>query len=229
MIKDIFLVDAVNTILDFHASSLLSLKKSFEKFGVEWREEYGTEFTRFNDYLWERLERKEITRDELLSIRFPQYLKILGIDTVDGEEFNRVFLHTLSLTPVYIEGAQEFLKTLRKNGRVFIVTNGTTNIQKSRFEICGLNELVDGVFVSETIGYNKPAKEYTDYVLTHFDGFSKERAVWIGDSLSADIKAAKDANITCIWYNPDKKGVKEDEKPDFYVDNFDKILRILGI
>ena len=121
------------------------------------------------------------------------------------------------------------MKTLRKNGRVFIVTNGTTNIQKSRFEICGLNELVDGVFVSETIGYNKPAKEYTDYVLTHIDGFSKERAVWIGDSLSADIKAAKDANITCIWYNPDKKEVKEDEKPDFYVDNFDKILRILGI
>ena len=102
MKKDIFLVDADNTILDFHASSLLSLKKSFEKIGVEWREEYGTEFTRFNDYLWERLERKEITRDELLSIRFPQYLKILGIDTVDGEEFNRVFFHPLSLTRVYI-------------------------------------------------------------------------------------------------------------------------------
>ncbi len=229
MKKDIFLVDADNTILDFHASSLLSLRKSFEKFGIEWQEEYGAEFTRFNDYLWERLERKEITRAQLLADRFPQYLAMLGIDTVDGEEFNRVFLHTLSVTPVYIEGAQEFLKKLKKHGRIFIVTNGTTSIQKSRFEICGLNELVDDVFVSETIGHNKPAKEYTDYVMTHIDGFSKDRAVWIGDSLSADIKAAKDANITSIWYNPDEKTAKEDEKPDFYVDNFDKIFRILGI
>ena len=67
---NIFLVDADNTILDFHASSEAALKSAFESFGEKWKEEYGKNFTRFNDSLWERLERKEITRFSKNVFRF---------------------------------------------------------------------------------------------------------------------------------------------------------------
>lgn len=229
MDKNIFLVDADNTLLDFHASSILSLQKAFEHFSVVWKEEYGETFTRLNDELWESLERKEITRAELIATRFPRYLKMLGFDKIDGEKYNEIFLQSLSLLPVYVDGAQDFLLALRKKGRVYIVTNGTTSIQKSRFAICKLNDYADDVFVSETIGYNKPAPEYTAYVINHIDNFEKEKAVWIGDSLSADVKAANDAKITSIWFNPSKIAPNGEANPDFIVDNFDKILHILGI
>ena len=58
---DIFLVDADNTVLDFHASSRAALKAAFESFGKAWTEEYAKKFSVFNDSLWERLERKELT------------------------------------------------------------------------------------------------------------------------------------------------------------------------
>lgn len=55
---DIFLVDADNTVLDFHASSRAALKAAFESFGKAWTEEYAKKFSVFNDSLWERLERR---------------------------------------------------------------------------------------------------------------------------------------------------------------------------
>ena len=71
MEKDIFLVDADNTLLDFHSSSFLAIKESLASFSIDWQEEYAKIFTRLNDSLWEMLERKEITREKLIKIRFP--------------------------------------------------------------------------------------------------------------------------------------------------------------
>ena len=62
MKKTIFLVDADDTILDFHGASSLALQDAFISCGLEWKEEYKEKYKAFNDSLWEKLERKEITR-----------------------------------------------------------------------------------------------------------------------------------------------------------------------
>lgn len=79
---DTFLVDADDTLLDFHASSRAALEAAFHSFQKEWKEEYAEEFFSFNDTLWEKLERKQITRERLLKERFPAYLERLGVDDV---------------------------------------------------------------------------------------------------------------------------------------------------
>lgn len=230
MKKDIFLVDADNTVLDFHASSFLAIRSAFETFSVTWEERFAKVFTRVNNSLWESLERKEITREELLKIRFPLYLKEVGISNIDGEEFNRLYLKFLAEKPVYINGAEEFLKKLNENGRVYIVTNGTARIQKSRFDIIGLWQYAKDVFISDTIGADKPDKRYTDYVLSHIEDFNRNRSVWIGDSLSADIKAANDGQIDSVWFNPERKELKNDKiRPTWVASNFAEIFAILGI
>lgn len=224
--KDIFLVDADDTILDFHASSAVALKKAFNASGVEWEERFLSAFKIINDRLWESLERKELTRSELIERRFPIYLEHLGI-TVDAAEFNKKYLHTLATLPIYVKGAEEFLRELGKLGRVFIVTNGTERIQKSRFSICGLYGYAEDVFISDCIGCDKPNEGYTHYVIEHIKDFERERAVWIGDSLSADVKAANDAKITSVWFNPAKKPLTKKATPNYIAGDFDEILSIL--
>lgn len=224
--KDIFLVDADDTILDFHGAAERAIEAAFTENGVEWKTEYMSTYRKLNAELWEALERKEITREWLMSQRFPIFLKHLGI-RLDGEAFNRVYIEHLSTHPLYLEGAQDFLKTLGKTGRVFIVTNGTESIQRRRFDISDLWSYAEDVFISEITGYDKPAKGYTDYVAAHIKDFDYARAVWIGDSLSADIKAANEANITSVWFNPHGKPVSEIAKPDYTVKNFMEIIEIL--
>ncbi len=225
--KNIFLVDADDTILDFHGASAIALENAFKVSGVEWEERYLTEFKRVNGGLWEALERKELTRKELMDNRFHIFLKHLGREDLDADTFNCTFLEHLATHPIYIDGAQEFLNELRRLGRVYIVTNGTAWIQKSRFDISNLWSYAEEVFVSDLIGYDKPAKEYTDYVVSHIPNFEKEKAVWIGDSLSADIKAANDAEIASIWYNRSKKPIAGEIKPDFIFENYQEILIFL--
>lgn len=225
--KKIFLVDADDTILDFHGASAVALKEAFQRSGVEWQEVYADVFKTVNDGLWEALERKELTRTELLTKRFPLYLSVLGLTGVDGEAFNREYLHGLATRPIYLTGAEAFLTALNKLGRVFIVTNGTEKIQKSRFTLAGLWQYAEGVFISDSIGCDKPGKGYTDYVLSHIPDFEKATAVWIGDSLSADIRAANEADITSIWFNPKGKPLSGEVKPDYIGKNFVEILEIL--
>jgi HAD superfamily hydrolase (TIGR01549 family) len=159
--------------------------------------------------------------------RFHIFLKYMGMDSIDADAFNQIFLKHLATHPIYIDGAQEFLTELRKLGRVYIVTNGTAWIQKSRFDISNLWSYAEEVFVSDLIGFDKPAPEYTQYVINHIPDFCVENAVWIGDSISADIKAANDAKITSIWYNRHSKTLTGNILPDYTFVNFEEILTFL--
>ena len=226
MKKDIFLVDADDTVLDFHGASSLALQNAFVACGLGWKDTYADEFKTFNDGLWQRLERKEITRKELVNTRFPLFLKYLGLPSV-GDTFNGHYLKYLAENPMFVRGAECFLNELRKLGRVFIVTNGTDWIQTSRFTRSGLFSMCEEAFISDRIGFDKPAKGYTDYVVSHIENFEKDRAVWIGDSLSADIQAANDANIESIWFNPKNKEWKGKAIPTHTAVSFEEILTIL--
>ncbi len=224
--KNIFLVDADDTILDFHGASALALQYAFDKSGIAWQETFLAEFKKINGGLWEALERKELTRKELMERRFHIFLSHMGLKGVDGDRFNALFLDYLATHPVYLEGAQIFLQKLGELGRVYIVTNGTAWIQKSRFDIAKLWGYAEDVFVSDTIGFDKPAKEYTQFVIEHISDFKRENAVWIGDSLSADIQAANEAGITSVWYNRHRKtpiGIQ----PDHIVESFDEFFVLL--
>lgn len=225
--KNIFLVDADDTILDFHGVSANALKVAFIQSGIAWEDRFLSEFKVMNAKLWEALERKELTREELMDSRFHIYLKEMGMEGIDADNFNKIFLNHLATNPVYIDGAEAFLTELRKLGRVYIVTNGTAWIQKSRFDISNLWSYAEDVFVSELIGFDKPAPEYTKYVVEHIPDFNVENAVWIGDSISADVKGANDAGITSVWYNRHDATVKGDVVPDCICKNFEEILAFL--
>ena len=45
--KDIFLVDADDTVLDFHGASAIALKIAFENCNLEWKESYADAFKTF--------------------------------------------------------------------------------------------------------------------------------------------------------------------------------------
>lgn len=223
MKKDIFLVDADDTVLDFHGVSSQAVRGAIEGAGFVWKESYEREYRLLNDGLWQALERKELSRDELMNTRFSRFLAHLGLEG-DGDEVNRLYIEYLSTHPKYFDGGREFLRALRRKGRIYIVTNGTESIQRSRFSILDLEGECDGIFISQSVGADKPDHRYTEFVTAHIEEFSKARAVWIGDSLSADIQAAKDAQIDCVWFNPQGKPTKEGLTPTFEARNYAQIL-----
>ena len=73
MIEFLF-IDLDDTILDFHKAEHVALKKTLQSLGLEPTDTVMSRYSQINKEHWERLERKEITREFLLVSRFAQLM-----------------------------------------------------------------------------------------------------------------------------------------------------------
>ena len=87
-------------------------------------------------------------------------------------------------------------------------------MQEGRLKSSGIGRYFEKVFISEVIGYNKPAKEYFERCFEEIPGLQLSRCIIIGDSLSSDIQGGINAGIRTCWFNPrfaeNKKGIEPD-------------------
>ena len=69
MIEFLFL-DLDDTILDFHKAERIAVAKTIREFGIEPTDEVIERYHWINKAHWEALERKELTREQVLVGRF---------------------------------------------------------------------------------------------------------------------------------------------------------------
>ena len=195
------LFDADDTLLDFGKDETQALLKTLTNHGVPTTEENINIYKEINVGLWKALERGEIDKPTLKKVRFARFFKAIGFETQeDTFSINEEYLGNLGDGGNLLEGARELLDKLKADGYdLYIVTNGIEHTQKQRLTKAGILPCFTEIFVSEAIGYQKPRKEYFDYVLTHIKEQDKSKVLLIGDSLTSDIKGAMDAGIDCIW------------------------------
>lgn len=221
-----FLVDADDTIFDFQKAFGLALKQSFEECGIAYKEEYRSVYKRINDSLWKQLERKEISREQLIALRFSRILEELQID-FDDRTLNDTYMKNLSQCSVFIEGADLFLEELQKMGDTYIITNGFTATQTGRMNKFHMERYVKGWFISEQVGYDKPDIRYMEHVFAHIPDFDKDKTIIIGDGLSSDIAAANASGLKSIWFNPHHKPVPQSPTICYQADSYEGIIEIL--
>ena len=204
--KDIFLLDMDETLLDFPKTERENLHRTLLKFGIAADDKQLSRFHEINDLLWKKLERGEITRARLILERFEIFFGEYGFQA-DIETVAKSYFAGFQEICFPYDGALGFVKALSVLGRVYIVTNGSALIQKRHIEDAGFLPYIKGAFISEEIGFNKPSMEYADYVESHIENYDRARAVWIGDSLTSDGKCARSRGIDFVLYAP--KGAPE--------------------
>jgi len=102
-----------------------------------------------------------------------------------------------------VKGAEELLKTLKKNYRIGIVTNNITAEQENKLRQLGLRDYVDHMTTSEEMKVTKPHPILFTTALEKL-GAAPDSAVMIGDSWDNDIAGAHAVGMKCIWLNHDK-------------------------
>lgn len=196
----VILIDIDNTLLDFNKGSRASMIKCFEKFGLDFHEEMFPEFIRINDGLWRRIEKGNLTKDELHKIRWGLVFESLGID-FDGERFEKEFLETLKTSAVPVDGAFEILEYLSGKYMICAASNAPYAQQIARLTNVGMIKYFDKLFISEKVGCAKPSAGFFDACFSELRGITPKEAVMIGDSLTADIGGAADYGIPTVWFN----------------------------
>lgn len=149
MIKTI-LWDVDRTLLDFDAAERAAIQSLFVEFGLgECSEEQVARYSVLNMKYWEKLERGEITKPQVLVGRFEEFFAEEGIDVSLAPQFNDAYQLRLGDTIVYRDDSYEIVKSLRGKVRQCVVSNGTVVAQTKKLTRSGLGALMDGVFLSE--------------------------------------------------------------------------------
>ncbi len=226
MIKYVFL-DIDDTLLDFGKAEAAAIKKTFERIGVPATPEVIARYSRINDEHWARLERRELTREQVLVQRFDALFAELGIKNVPSEMAQASYEYLLGIGHYFVDGAPELLEALDGKYELYIVSNGTASVQDSRIESAGIARYFKGIFISERLGADKPSREFFERVFSRIEGFERDKAIIVGDRLSSDILGGINAGIKTCWFNPKALPQSGDIVPDHEVHALSELPELL--
>lgn len=195
--------DVDGTLLDFDAAERAAIRALFREYGLgPCSDALLARYSQINKDYWQRLERRELTRQEILVGRFRDFFAIAGVDQGLAEEFNERYQVSLGDTIVFRDDSYEIVSALRGRVRQYVVSNGTVRAQEKKLRLSGLGALMDGVFLSEQLGTEKPDPGFFDQVFAAIAPVDKARTMIVGDSLTSDIQGGVNAGIVTCWYNP---------------------------
>lgn len=221
--------DLDQTLLNFDLSMDYAIRAVFDQFGLSIDDAIVARYDKINRSYWNRLELGEITKEEVKIGRFRALFQELGISHISPEEMAPAYQEKLGSVYFYMDGARELVDRLRSEGyRQYIVTNGVNSTQENKLRMSGLDQVMDGVFVSELIGYPKPMKEFFDACFKALPGIERAECILVGDSLTSDMKGANNAGITACWFNPEGRKKDIDVRTEYEIRRLEELLSILG-
>lgn len=220
------LFDADATLMDFHRSEHEAVSECLAFFGLPNDESIISKYSEINAGYWKMLERGEIEKDKLYPARWQSLVDFYGFDC-KADDISNKYIERLATKSYLIDGAEELCRNLCGKFRMYIVTNGQKEIQKSRLFPSPIFKYFDGCFISEDIGYEKPSVNFFDAVTSQIEGYEPKSAIIIGDSLTSDMQGGINIGIDTCWYNPQGKMLPDNYKLTYIVKNFGEIEDIL--
>lgn len=226
MIEYLFL-DLDNTILDFTKAESIAIRRTMTAYGADPTDANAARYSAINDWHWKALERRELTRDQVVIGRFAAFFGELGI-AVDAPRVAKTYETYLSQGHFFLPGAEKAVKEdLYGKYKLYLASNGTAVVQKGRMTSADLYPYFEKSFVSEEIGFNKPAKEYFEAAFAQIPGFDRSRCLMVGDSLTSDIQGGKNAGVRTVWVNPGHKTAPDHLKPDYEIETLADLPALL--
>lgn len=225
----VILWDIDDTLLDFKKSEKNAIITCMKNKGFYADDTIAKRFSIINESFWKRLEKGEITKEQVLKGRFLKFFSELSLlDKIDVEKFRAEYENMLGEVWFLKENALFVLEYLKKRGyRQFAITNGTKRVQDKKIKGTGFDRIFEGVFISDEIGYTKPNNGFFDYVLLHIQDTPKEEMLIVGDSLTSDMKGGIINGIDTCWYNPGGMENPEGLLVNYHITDLLQVLEIL--
>ena len=165
---------------------------------------------------------EEVFRTDLLRYLFKKH-NLPEVEDAIYHEFRTGFDDYRLQSFDFFPGVQSLLADLRKEYTLVVITNGPIYSQRPKVKKVDLRNQVDHVIIGGEEPEEKPYKSIFSKACK-LANCQADEAIHVGDSLSADIAGASNANIKSVWISPEKKN---DPLPNFIITNFIHIEAIL--
>lgn len=215
MIK-VILWDVDGTLLNFKEAEKAAIRSLFKEFsfGTCTDEDVET-YSAINREFWKKIERGEVEKKRALVGRFEEFFKAVGIDPLFASRFNDLYQIRLGDTVVFNDDSFQIVQSLQGKVKQYVVSNGTIVAQTKKLARSGLGKLMDGIFLSEEVGAEKPDLAFFRKVFQEIGDFKKDEILIVGDSVTGDIAGGNVAKIKTCLYAPQGMPVLPDDNEKY--------------
>jgi 2-haloacid dehalogenase len=199
--KSIFF-DADDTLFDYPRAERAAMRACLREFGLH--VDLGVfvaTYRRHNLDLWRAFERGETDQTTLRVERFRRVGAEFGIPDLPVDKISIFYLESLSGQPQLFPGALATVRALAKEYPLALVTNGIASVQRRRFGASPITRYFRSVIISEEVGIAKPDPRIFGPALRAI-GVEAGEVLYVGDSVTSDMAAARNAGMDFCWLNP---------------------------
>ncbi len=198
---DTILFDLDHTLLDSIASEREAYAHTASRAGIDDPDRHFATYVEINQAMWREVEAGHLQPTDIRVRRFETFVERLGIDA-DPQAMAEDFVWGLGAFGDLYPGARTVLATLAGRASLGLVTNGLSDVQRSRLSRLGIGDYFDSVVISGEVGVTKPRPDIFDIAFDQLGSPSKDGTVMVGDSLTSDIAGGHGYGIATCWYNP---------------------------
>jgi len=199
--KSIFF-DADDTLFDYPRAERAALRACLREFSL--RIDLGTfldAYRRHNREVWQAFERGETDQAQLRVERFRRVAAEFGLADLPVDRVSPFYLEALSRQPQLFPGALATVRALAKTYPLALITNGIALVQRKRFGASPITKYFRTVVISEEMGIAKPDPRIFAPALEAV-GVAARDVLYVGDSVTSDMVAARNAGMDFCWLNP---------------------------
>lgn len=220
------LFDLDGTLFDFDKAEETAFLNTCRHFHIPDTKDNFLLYHKINAEQWKQYELGLQTQERLAVRRYQLLLDALHTSG-DAVTINRYYKKELSVQNPMLPNALAVCYQLSRFLKLYLITNGTPETQWGRLEHSPITPYFTEIFISGEIGWQKPQKEFFDYVFSKINA-EKEQLLVVGDSLSSDIKGGQNAGLDTCWIC--KKGEMLPDNaaiPTYIIHNLNELMPIL--
>ncbi len=219
--------DADGTLFDYDRAEEKALEQACRRFGVRFAPDLLAAYRRFNQELWQSLEKGLITPEALKVRRFEMLFESAGIEQ-SPVEFSSVYLDCLAGCSELVDGASEVLDVLRRKHRLAVLTNGLQKVQRARLARSAIGDCFSGIIISEEIGVAKPAAAFFDAAFAQSGNPPRREVLMIGDNWVSDIQGASRYGMDTCWFNPRRQSRPDKLGVTWEISSLRELIKLVG-
>ena len=140
-----------------------------------------------------------------LTLVFEDLLSSCGLDKSMAQSLATEFRHLSMVRLKRFYGVKTMLSKLRKQGRVYLVSNAQSCFTLNELKSTGLYDLFDGILISSDVGVKKPSPSIFEIAFEKF-GISAEDSIYVGNDMRDDILGATSAGMRTLYIKTAQSG-----------------------
>ena len=202
-IKHIFF-DLDHTLWHFEKNSSLTFKFLLNKYGINIGfKDFLKIYMPINFSLWNLYRDDKITKEYLRHNRLKSAFEKLNINIESSviDEISDDYIKHLPDNNFLLPNAIPVLDYLFKKYTLHIITNGFSEVQKTKIFNSNLKNYFTCIIDSESVGVKKPHSKIFNYAFKVSNALNKDECLMIGDNYEADVMGAINNGFKAIHLN----------------------------